>query len=119
METILIDEREIVEKFAEKAQVCNAWLVDALRKKEAEAGIHNPYVGGLMEAFWFKGMNLETCINNLFSAFSNNYAESIFFQVDNISKMETLRMVDNYLSSKGLVDDFQRYKAMVTKRRLR
>lgn len=115
METIFIDEKEVVTKYAERADKLNKLLTSGLREKEKETGVDGFYLGGLQPVMWSKNMDLETCISNLFAAFSNNYAESIFFQTDCIAKMQTLDTVTNYLISRGLVDDFQQYKATTKK----
>lgn len=111
METILIDEREIIEKFVEKAREINKLLDGSLAAKMIEYGL-NPYsyVGGLSGTISSNDLTLEENINNLFAAFTSNYAESIFFQCENIKQMKTLNLVKDYLRIKGLETDFLKFR---------
>lgn len=111
METILIDEREITKRFVEKAYEINKLLAGSLEAKMIEYGL-NPYnyVGGLSGTISSDDLTLEENINNLFAVFTSNYAESIFFQCENIKQMNTLNLVKNYLRMKGLEDDFLKFR---------
>lgn len=111
METVLIDEREVTKKFVEKAQKVNKVLISCQNLKMIEYGLNpNYYIGGLGCTISSEGMNLEQNINNLFSVYSSNYAESIFFQCENIKQMDTLRLIQEYLRVKGLEDDFLKFR---------
>lgn len=72
----------------------------------------NPYnyVGGLLGTISSNDLSLEGNINNLFAAFTSNYAESIFFQCENIKQMNTLNLIQDYLRAKGLEDDFLKFR---------
>ena len=74
MESVLIDEEEIKNKFVEKAGEINRRLLDSLKHKMIEYGL-NPgqYVGGLTCTISSKDMSLEQNINNLFAAYSINF----------------------------------------------
>lgn len=111
METILIDEKEIKEKFVEKAREINKLLAGSLDAKMIEYGL-NPYnyVGGLSGTISSNDLSLEDNINNLFAVFTSNYAESIFFQCENIKQMNTLNLIQDYLRLKGLEDDFLKFR---------
>lgn len=111
METILIDEKEIKEKFVAKAYEINKLLVGSLEAKMIEYGL-NPYnyVGGLSGTISSNDLTLEENINNLFAVFTSNYAESIFFQCENIKQMNTLDLVKDYLRSRGLEADFLKFR---------
>lgn len=111
METILIDEKEIKEKFVAKAYEINKLLVGSLEAKMIEYGL-NPYnyVGGLSGTISSNDLTLEENINNLFAVFTSNYAESIFFQCENIKQMNTLDLVKDYLKSRGLEADFLKFR---------
>ena len=111
METILIDEKEIKEKFVEKAHEINKLLAGSLDAKMIEYGL-NPYnyVGVLSGTISSNDLSLEDNINNLFAVFTSNYAESIFFQCENIKQMNTLNLIQDYLRLKGLEDDFLKFR---------
>lgn len=110
-ETILIDEKELISKFVEKAQEINRILIDSLNRKMIEYGL-NPgqYVGGLTCTISSKAMSLEQNINNLFAAYSNNFAESVFFQCENIKLMNAMNVIREYMSDRGLEYDFLKFK---------
>lgn len=111
METILIDEREIKEKFVERAQKINQILINCHNRKMIEFGLNpNHYIGGLECTISSTGMSLEQNINNLFAVYSSNYAESIFFQCENIKQMNTLNLIQDYLRLRGLEDDFLKFR---------
>lgn len=111
METILIDEREIIEKFVSKAHEVNQILINCQNKKMIEYGLNpNHYIGGLECTISSKEMSLEQNINNLFAVYSSNYAESISFQCENIKLMNTLNLVQFYLRRRGLEDDFLKFR---------
>lgn len=111
METVLIDEEEIKNKFVEKAGEINRRLLDSLKHKMIEYGL-NPgqYVGGLTCTISSKDLSLEQNINNLFAAYSINYIESMFFQCENIKMMNTLNLVQRFLTERGLEFDYLRFK---------
>ncbi|MEG2150542.1 MAG: hypothetical protein RRY36_04915 [Bacteroidaceae bacterium] len=119
METMLIDEKELTEKFVKRANEINKILSGCINREMVKQGL-NPdnYVGGLCGVICSEGMSLEDNIKNLFAAFSNNYGESVFFQCDSIKKMHTLNLVIDYLKTKGLENDFLKFrderKAVVT-----
>lgn len=111
METILIDEREIKEKFVQRAQEVNQILIGCQNRKMIEFGLNpNCYVGGLECTISSAEMSLEQNINNLFAVYSSNYAESIAFQCENIKHMNTLDFIREYLRVRGLEDDFLRFR---------
>lgn len=111
METILIDEKEIKDKFVEKANEINKLLAGSLEAKMIEYGL-NPhcYVGGLSGIMCSNDLTLEDNINNLFAAFTSNYAESIFFQCENIKQMSILNLIQDYLRKRGLETDYSKFK---------
>ena len=111
MESVLIDEEEIKNKFVEKAGEINRRLLDSLKRKMIEYGL-NPgqYVGGLTCTISSKDMSLEQNINNLFAAYSINYTESMFFQCENIKMMNTLNLAQRFLTERGLEFDYLRFK---------
>lgn len=111
METVLIDEEEIKNKFVEKAGEINRRLLDGLNRKMVEYGL-NPgrYAGGLTCTISSKNMSLEQNINNLFAAYSINYTESMFFQCEYIKMMNTLNLVQSFLMERGLELDYLRFK---------
>ena len=111
MDATLNKEKELNEKLVENVKALNIGMSQSLAKELLKNGISpNKCIGGLMSAFCSNEMDLERNINNLFAAFSNNFAESIFFQVDNIKKTRTMEIIDLYLSSKGLSEDFAEYR---------
>ena len=111
METTFIDEKEIIEKFVEKAQKINKILIDCLNQKMREYGLTpDHYVGGLEGIISSKDLTLKGNINNLLAAFTANYSESISFQCENIKYMNTLSLVQSYLKRKGLEDDFLKFR---------
>lgn len=112
MEATLIDEKELKDKFVEKAHSINQLLCGEMRKKESELGI-GIYAGGLTTIFCSEKWTLEDNINNLLAVFQNNFAESMFFQLNNIKQDKTLAIVLSYLQSRGLEDDFAKFKASV------
>lgn len=119
METILIDEKEIKEKFVEKAREINKALTGCLDNKMIEYGLNpNGYVGGLSGIMIGNDLSLESNINNLFAAFTSNYAESIFFQCENIKQMNTLNLIQDYLRAKGLEDDFLMFRDKTRQKRI-
>lgn len=111
METVLIDEREIIEKFVERAQKVNQILIACQSRKMTEFGLnHNHYFGGLECTISSKEMSLERNVNNLLAVYSSNYAESISFQCENIKHMNTLNLVQDFLKMKGLEEDFIKFR---------
>lgn len=111
METILIDENVLVEKFVDKVKEKNKILINSKKQKMVENGINpNCYVGGLEIAYSYKSMSLEENINNLISTYSSNYAESLFFQCENIKYVEMFNLISCYLRVKGLEDDFLSFR---------
>ncbi len=111
METILIDEREITNKFVEKAQDIKKRLLGCINRKMKEYGLDPAYyVGGLSCTISSKGMSLEQNINNLFSVYSANYVESVFYQCENIKLMNTMNVIHEYLIDRGLEYDFLKFK---------
>lgn len=114
METILIDEKKVKDKLVNKIKATNAGLITQIREKSIDMGINpDSYVGGLSCAISSNDLGLESNINNLIASYSNNFVESIFFQLDNIKKDRTLNMILDYLQSRGLEDDFAKFKASV------
>ncbi len=114
METILINETELRDKFVAKARATNTILRDALIKKESEYGIKGEsYVGGLTRILCNEKSSLEDNIDNLINIFHNNYLESIFFQLENMRKRNMLDIVLHYLKSKGLEEDFAQFKNQI------
>ena len=114
METILIDEKELRDKFVKKARATNTILRDALINKESEYGIKGEsYVGGLTRILCNEKSSLEDNIDNLIDVFHNNYLESIFFQLENMRKRNTLDIVLHYLKSRGLEEDFAQFKNQI------
>lgn len=114
METILIDEKELRDKFVAKAQGMNASILEYQRKKESEFGIKPlSYVGGLTGIFCSEKWTLENNINNLLAIFHNNFLESIFFQLNNIKQDKTLDIVLSYLQSRGLEEDFAKFRSQL------
>lgn len=111
METTYINESEIRDRFVKECRSMSQGLKMAIIEKEKEYGI-GIYVGGLHLPICSDGMDLETNIQNMLAAFSINYAESMFFQLDNINKMETLNIVQDFLIGLGLEDKFRIYKRM-------
>ena len=112
METILIDEKELRDKFVKKARATNTILRDALINKESEYGIKGEsYVGGLTRILCNEKSSLEDNIDNLIDVFHNNYLESIFFQLENMRKRNTLDIVLHYLKSRGLEEDFAQFRS--------
>jgi len=112
METILIDEKELRDKFVAKARATNTILRDALQKKESEYGINcESYVGGLTRILCDEKSSLEDNMDNLINIFHNNYLESIFFQLENMRKRNTLDIVLHYLKSRGLEEDFAQFRS--------
>ena len=110
IEAILIDERELTEKFVEKAQKANQRLRDCYNRKMIECGLSpNHYFGGLSYTISSKEMSLERNINNLLAVYTSNYAESISFQCENIKYMSTLDLIHEYLRVKGLENDFLKF----------
>lgn len=110
-ETVLIDEREIVNTFIRLATKANEDLIDAMEEKHREMGIHpHSYVGGLECIIYDANMPIESLIKNLFAVYNNNFQNSIFFQLDNLKKMQTLSMVKKYLREKGIEEDFLRWR---------
>ena len=110
-ETIFIDEREFIEKFVGKAQKANQRLSNCYNRRMIEYGLnHNHYLGGLSYTISSKEMSLERNINNLLAVYTSNYAESIFFQCENIKYVSTFDLVSKYLRAKGLEDDFLKFK---------
>lgn len=114
METTLIDEKELRDKLVEKVQKMNANIRQYKQKKESEFGI-NPltYVGGLTGIFCSEEWTLEDNINNLLTTFNNNFLESIFFQLNNIKQDKTLDIVLSYLNSRGLEEDFAKFRSQL------
>lgn len=111
METNYINESEVRDKLVKECRAINQSLRMSVLEKEKEYGI-GLYVGGLTLLMCSEKMDLETNLKNILAVFSCNYAESMFFQLDNIKKMETLSLVQEYLRSCGLEDDFSLYKQM-------
>lgn len=111
METILIDEKEINTKFVERVQTLNANLITRMREKTIEMGINpNSYIGGISTSITTNNLCLESNINNLIAAYGNNFNESIFFQLDNIKRMRSIELIQQYLSEKNLLEDFIIYR---------
>ena len=111
METNYINESEVRDNFVKDCRAMSQGLRMSVLEKEKEYGI-GVYVGGLSLPICSESMDLETNLKNMLAVFSCNYAESMFYQLDNISKMETLSFVQDYLLSRGLIDDFSLYKQM-------
>lgn len=110
-ETILIDEKELISKFVDKAQGINKILIAGMNRKMMEYGLDpSQYVGGLSCTICSTDMSLEQNINNLFAVYSANYAESIFFQCENIKLMNTMNVIHEYLIDRGLEYDFLKFK---------
>lgn len=111
METILIDEKEVNTKLVERVQTLNANLITRMREKTIEMGINpNSYVGGISTSITTNNLCLESNINNLIAAYGNNFNESIFFQLDNIKRMRSIELIQQYLSEKNLLEDFIIYR---------
>lgn len=111
METILIDEKEIVGKFVQLASRANERLINAMQNKHVEMGVNpNAYIGGLECVIYSPDMSIESLIKNLFAVYNNNFQNSIFYQLDNLKKMQTLSMVQGYLREKGLEENFLRWR---------
>lgn len=111
METVLTDEKEIVEMFVKKVHKVNQILIACHNRKMAEYGLNSDhYVGGLECAISSKEMSLEQNIDNLLAVYSNNYAESISFQCESIEHMNILNLVMAYLKMKGLSEDFLKFR---------
>ena len=111
METIFVDEKEMTDKFVEKAQAINKTLLNSLTCKMIEYGLSQwQYAGGLSCTISSKSMSLEQNINNLFAAYSSNYAESLFFQCENMKLMNTMNIVREYLNKRGIEDDFIKFR---------
>lgn len=111
MATILIDEKEINTKLVERLQAPNANLITRMREKTIEMGINpNSYVGGISTSITTNNLCLESNINNLIAAYGNNFNESIFFQLDNIKRMRSIELIQQYLSVKNLLEDFIIYR---------
>lgn len=111
METTYINESEIRDSFVKECKSMSQSLRMAIIEKEKEYGI-GVYVGGLSLPICSESMDLETNLKNMLAVFSCNYAESMFFQLDNIKKMETLNIVQDFLIGMGLEDKFRIYKKM-------
>ncbi len=111
METVLTDEKEIVEMFVKKVHKVNQTLIACHNRKMVEYGLNSDhYVGGLECAISSKEMSLEQNINNLLAVYSNNYVESISFQCENIEHMNILNLVIAYFKMKGLSEDFLKFR---------
>lgn len=111
METTYINESEVRDNFVKECREMSQGLRMAIIEKEKEYGI-GIYVGGLHLPICSESMDLDTNIKNMLAAFSSNYAESMFFQLDNINKMDTLNIVQDFLIGLGLEDKFRLYKKM-------
>lgn len=57
-------------------------------------------------------MDLNTNIRNILAVLQCNYSNSMFYQFDNILKMETLDLVQDFLRYMGLEEKFRVYKQM-------
>lgn len=111
METTYINESEVRDNLVKECRAMNQSLRMAIIEKEKEYGV-GVYVGGLSLIMCSERMDLKDNIQNMLAAFSSNYAESMFFQLDNINKMETLNIVQDFLIGMGLEDQFRLYKKM-------
>lgn len=109
-ESIFIDENELSEKYAERVRLTNAMMKESSRKAHEKYGVSNGYVGGVMPIIWSEKSPFEMNINNLFAAFSNNFAELIFFQTENIRMCRSVELMQSFLVEKGILSDFILYK---------
>ena len=109
METVLIDEKELVQWAYEEISNKNEVLVKRLIETHEKTGVDRPF-GGLTIAPCSKDMSIKQLIKNLLAIYNNNYSDSLFFQCDNIRMTQILRFVNGYLTDRGLKDDYLRYK---------
>lgn len=114
METTYINESEVRDNFVKECRVMNQRLISALREKEKENKI-GIYFGGLELPICDESMDLNTNLKNMLAVFSNNYKESMFYQLDNIIKMGTLDLVQDFLRYMGLEEKFRIFKQMYQK----
>lgn len=66
-------------------------------------------VGGLNGVECSEQLCFESNLKNLLAAFQHNYAESIGFQVDSIKQRRNILLVTEYLTTRGLLEDFERF----------
>lgn len=111
METTYINESEVRDNIVKECRAMNQRLIQALNKKEKENGI-GVYVGGLELPICHESMDLNTNIRNILAVLQCNYSNSMFYQLDNIRKMETLDLVQDFLRYMGLEEKFRVYKQM-------
>lgn len=84
------------------------YLLVENKEKENESPVI--YVGGLAVPPCSEGLSLQSNINNLLAVFNNNFAESLFFQFDNRKLKQRLNVLQGFLISRDLVEDFKLYE---------
>lgn len=107
METILIDEKEIVYELVEKVAETNKILLKHLDEKEKNEKF-GPCLGGLEVIPCSKGLSLQSNIKNILAIFRNNYYTSLFFQIEAMKQKRTLELLRLFLTQKGLLEEFEK-----------
>ena len=108
-ESVLVDERQLVKQFVKTTQERNKAMAASFQAKVKEMGLR-PFAGGIMTVPCSENMSIEDFFKNLLAVYGNNYAESIFFQCDNIRMRQIMECVNSYLSDRGLETDYLLHK---------
>ena len=109
IESVLIDEKELVQRLVKEMKERNENMAAYLQKKNKEMGFR-PYSGGVMTVPCSEDMTIDEIFKNLLAVFNNNFSASVFFQCDNIRMRHIVEFVDGYLTDRGLENDYLKYK---------
>ena len=110
MKTYNINEQECRDSLVKAVKEMNERLHLLFEKKEKEYGLPGVYAGGLSMVPCSEGLSLQSNINNLLAVFNNNFAESVFFQLNNRKLKHALNTLQDYLTDRGLLDDYHQFK---------